>query len=457
MKKLIIVFVIFLSYLNASFKTLFCANNLNKFISVSFYEADMAEILTTLSELTGYNIIYDGSIKDKITATFRNVSLKDILAILLKQREYELKEEENIIYIKASETFSKTFYLKYADAEQMAKSLEKLKSEKGQILSDTRINAIWVMDYKKNLEIMEKFIKDIDLEGQQIEIDARIIEISFNENEKKGFNWTLLDLDLGSVEGNVVADLTERKNLNNSSGSGNLQIQVVNKSIDLILQTLSLQAKINVLSSPKITTMNRKKAIIKVVEKIPFIKATTGIQTNTGTSTTNEVVEFEDVGISFEVTPTLTKDYIILEINPRVSEVIQYFKNIPVVANREINSTVNAEDGQTIIIGGLIKDSESLVTKKVPLLNEIPFLGKIFNEKEKIKRRTELIVLISPRIVKRKNEVANAFENDIKQKNNKLNSQTLFNKNKEFLEKAGVFVGKDGLILSSPIFYEISK
>ncbi|MCX7910678.1 MAG: type II and III secretion system protein, partial [Endomicrobia bacterium] len=170
------------------------------------------------------------------------------------------------------------------------------------------------------------------------------------------------------------------------------------------LAMLITQGKAKVLSNPRVTTMNNKTAVIIAGEKIPYKSAVTHTTTGGGTGvgqTVQETWEYINAGIQLTVTPTVSPDgWVTLNVRPQVDIPQISAPGVPpTVKSRQTEVTVMVKNNEPLIIGGLISDSDIDAIKKIPLLGDLPILGYLFKYKTSTKRRTELIILITPRVI----------------------------------------------------------
>ena len=184
------------------------------------------------------------------------------------------------------------------------------------------------------------------------------------------------------------------------------------------LQALKTDARFEVLSSPRIFTSNNSTAEINISQSLPYV---TSQQTNAnGVLTFN--YSFLDVGIILTVTPRITSNgYVTMDVTQTANDFVRYTDfNAPVVNQREAQTTVSVKDGETIVLGGIIKDSISATVNKLPVLGDIPVLGKLFQSNSTTKSKTELLVFLTPRIVRDSDEARKLREDTQKQMQSKL-------------------------------------
>ncbi|MDR9435458.1 MAG: pilus (MSHA type) biogenesis protein MshL [Thiohalophilus sp.] len=291
------------------------------------------------------------------------------------------------------------------------------------------------------LRAVERFIKSTqDVVQRQVILEAKIIEVELNDRFQSGINWSALhdtannsflinQTGGGSIfGGSGVADTTGSDgNLNPSalnqvdgsaaSAFGGVFSMALNVGNDFaaFIELLETQGDVQVLSSPKVSTINNQKAVIKVGEDEFFITdVASNTDITTGTSTTSSNVELTPFfsGVALDVIPQISEDgNIILHIHPSVSTVTEKTKNISVSSNttfsvplaistiRESDSIIRARSGQVVVIGGLMQDSVTDEDASVPLLGDLPLIGGLFRHTREVTRKSELIILLKPVLV----------------------------------------------------------
>jgi len=296
---------------------------------------------------------------------------------------------------------TEVFKLSYAKAENTITSITPLLTKDvGHVEFDARSNSLVVTDIPPKINQIRMLIKALDVNEKQVLIDARIIQIGLTDNFKMGVNWEA-----------IIPNFHELKVDNTSFGLGSavspksvMSIGTLNQSdYFAALEVISTLAKSRVLSNPRIAVVNNQEAQILIGTTKPYVTTTT-TTTSTG-PTISETVNFIDVGVKLFVTPNIHDDgYITMKVKPEVStattSVTTSEKNeIPIVDTSKVETTVRVKDGVTIIIGGLIKDEMSDTRNKVPLLGDIPLLGKVFRHETRTTDKTEIVIFLTPHII----------------------------------------------------------
>ena len=381
-------------------------------VSISFVNADINDVLKAFSRDYGISIVIEENLDGNVTANFENTTVGEALESVLAMVGCGWESRGNIIMVSQQRPVKRVFQLGYKLTEDLQTKLEILVSEDGHIIVDPASASIMVIDRAPNLERIEAFLAFSDLRRKQVMIEARIVEVSLAADDEMGVNWSILNASVFGIDG-VTSDWVqnlapepreEDSGLGSASGSDmpayrGFEFQVSNSDADFILQALAKDTNLDLLSAPRIATMNNEPALIRVVENVPYIGTLTEL-TQYGTTTSKTEIEFVEVGITLEATPQLAPDgYIYLKIRPEISEVVEWFNGTPVVDRRSVETSVRVQDGGTVIIGGLLKDITLQSMSKTPILGDIPGLGFLFRSKREQTTKSELLVFISPVII----------------------------------------------------------
>ncbi|MFA5858347.1 MAG: AMIN domain-containing protein [Elusimicrobiota bacterium] len=376
-------------------------------VDLNFVDADIRDILRLLSEKTGINIIYGDDVKGNVSVSLDNVPFEEAMRTILDLKGLVAKSiGGNIIRVMTPEvlsqersravTYTRIYSINYAkssDLEVQLNAIRNAEGRKGSISTDLRTNSLIITDTEEGLEASEKIIVQLDIKPYQVQIEAKLVEIVLSENKNLGINWA-------ATQTNTSGSDSQTGGINVSlpvPALGSISFGVVSNTLNLNaqLQVLMADSKTRILSNPRISTVNNTMASIIVGKKVPYssIKVTANNQSTQST-------EFLDVGIKLEVTPTINVDKrISMKVRPEVSLVSEFRPEGPVVATREANTTVIVKDGETVVIAGLIDDSDIEAAAKIPMLGDLPVLGAFFKRNQNTKERTELLIMLTPRIV----------------------------------------------------------
>lgn len=412
---------------------------LNKKISLDAEDASISNIISTMARLSDCNIVLamDTIEKDKeetdakkITIHINEVPIEQALSLVVKSvgLSYRLVGQKTFIVgdkDRIEEEIGERTYvidLNYVDVEKVNEALEIMPGESFAIDGQ---NKILLRANPETFAEINKQIEAIDVPQKQIEIRARLIEISISKAEKYGIDWsklnkltTILAEDPLAANGaglpfNYIEETgaTPHGNLSplgelpddqyfqrmgdlSDMGHFSRQLTAFDLTIDWLLDNNAAQ----LLTDTRITAINGEEAEIHIGEVVPFVVEDNDKQIQ---------VEREEVGIKLKINPKVNKDGLITtKIEPEVSSVMELVGGyIPRTKVRKITSTVTVPDGKKIIVGGLLNTNTINTVNKVPFLGSLPFVGKLFQHTVKDMRKTDLIIEITPNIVEYENEV----------------------------------------------------
>jgi len=292
--------------------------------------------------------------------------------------------------------------LQFADAEKVKPEIDAaLTPDVGQLRLDKRSNALIVSDVPARLPQIEQLIKAFDAKGRQVYIESTIVSVTLSDKFDTGIAWNWVS------ESRNIPDITITNSLPIASDATNaLKLVVGTIAANDVTATLNLLqsfGETKVLSSPHIAVMNNQDARILVGRREAYVTSTT--TQAQATATTAETIQFIDVGVKLYVTPTINEsDYIQLKIRPEVSSVASTLttstgNKIPIVETTEAETQVMVKNGTTVIIGGLMKDTLTKSRQSIPILGELPVLGALFRNASDRIEKTELVILMTPRII----------------------------------------------------------
>jgi type II secretory pathway component GspD/PulD (secretin) len=296
---------------------------------------------------------------------------------------------------------TKVFSLNYAKAEEVEKKLsEALTKNVGKIKVDKRSNKLYVTDTPTKMREISGIVSAFDVRHQEVLIEAKIVQVILSDEYKMGVDWDALLRRYHNL------DLTSNFNvLSSTDKKGKFSIgSIESDDYTVVVEALNSVGTTNTLSSPRIAVINNEEARILVGSTEPYVTTTTTTPAS-GPTTTAESVSFIDVGVKLFVTPTINEEsFITMKIRPEVSSVTDFLttsqnNKIPIVETTTAETTVMVKDGVTIVIGGLIKDELIDSVNKVPFLGDLPLAGFVFRNKDKLTRKTELVVFLTPHII----------------------------------------------------------
>ncbi len=278
------------------------------------------------------------------------------------------------------------------------------------IVADEANNTILVLASPQDFKVVEAALKKLDVVELQVLIEASILEVSLTDEFSFGLEWYFKNTNRlgGSKRGEALLDL--------STGAGigaiipGFSYSVIgNDVINAVLNTLASESKLNVLSSPSLMVLDNRTARITVGDQVPVLTGTT--VTDGGNTIQN--IQFKDTGVQLEVTPRINVGGLItLDVRQEVTDVgnIDAATNQRSFRQRNIESTIGIQSGETIMLGGLITQNNTTSQAGIPGLSRVPVLGALFGTTGDTSRRTELVVLITPRVVRSTEEAREVTE-----------------------------------------------
>ncbi|MEF3280635.1 MAG: type IV pilus secretin PilQ [Elusimicrobiota bacterium] len=426
-------------------------DNLPKYkIDTDYQDADIRDVLTELALRAGINVIFQSDVSGVISLSLRGVPFDEVFKTVLNMKGLVTQQVgDNIIKIstpqklldeqKNSYLQTRVFFLNYVKASDIKTQIESIAQAEGRTTSkcnvDTTNNALIVTDTPFGLDLTERLVKKLDRMPKQVIIEAKLVEVNLDSGLYTGVQWSVS----GSHGGNYVGANSptdsigptskwgDQKsitpgysgsytgtgaNLNAKTGGSGVELPAdqiygafrfgritSNFMFDAVISAAAKKGKAKILSNPKIATLNNTEATINITNQTPYV--TQDITYVSGNSVTSSKVTYITTGIILKVLPTITSDgRILMKVNPTVSKPSQTAEFAPPsVDQRTADTTVVVEDGETIVIGGLIHDYENDYEYKVPLLGDIPLLGYLFKKKGKERTRMELLIFVTPKIV----------------------------------------------------------
>jgi type II secretory pathway component GspD/PulD (secretin) len=372
-------------------------------ISMNFREQSIQEIVDLLSRTERVNIILGKGVTGTISLNLYEVSLRQAVQTIAEAAGFVMEERNGDYYILDRKevgqdyaygtTAIKSFKVQYSDPKKVSEIIGKYLSRYGKMTLLEERKMIVVEDTPDFLNRVQRLLAEVDAEPKQIMIEAKILEISLDNTESFGVDWS----KIFSGGGGGTANSLGTQGLANRAQAG-LFFNFFNNNIQLYLNALSTKGRVHTLSTPKLLTLENQEASTKVGKNFGYLSSTT-----TTTGTTSDI-KFLETGVILKVTPSVDdQGRIMMKIHPEVSTgSIRTVggNSIPDKNSTEVNTQMLASDGQSILIGGLIKNVTSRSRNGVPVIGDIPIFGNLFSSTEDVIATTETIVIITPYIVK---------------------------------------------------------
>jgi type II secretory pathway component GspD/PulD (secretin) len=327
---------------------------------------------------------------------------RDNNKLIISDISSKIEAAEMVIseYDTPPETETWVFTLNYIRPDTVAQDIMgKLTPGIGSVKADISTSKLFVTDLPERLPAVEEYISQVDERISEVIIESKIFQVSLSDEFKMGVDWDGLITEIGGDKIDAISVRGRFPILNETDPGAVITAGVDNPDYSALIEALESVGETNLLSSPRITAMNRERASILVGSTVPYI-TTESRQDASGVITRFEKVVEVDVGVKLIVTPEIHKDgYITMQIRPEVSSVTGFSNNIPIVETTEAETRVMVKDGSTIVIAGLIQDEIRENVEKIPVLGSIPILGIPFRSTDKTVVKSELVIFLSPTIV----------------------------------------------------------
>jgi type IV pilus assembly protein PilQ len=393
-------------------------------VSLDFRDADIANVLKILSFKSGVNIVVAPEVTGLVTIQLHDVPWKQALEVVLETYGYAFEQKGNIITVTTVENLkqrrenamllaeqepleTKTFTLNFGRASEIIASIDKMKTERGSIDFDERTNTLIITDISKRLELMEGVINALDTTTPQVLIEAKIVETNFVDEENLGIDWLTQATLSGSKRPITYPFTTATSNKFvpdpiPSAGESEFSYGTLDFSqLQVVFELLKTKTDTNILSNPRIVTLDNQAAQIVVGSQYPIPQYT---YNEDQARLQVSGWEYMDIGIIFDVTPHVNKaGFVTLDVEPKITAIIGSVTventSLPQLSNESTKTRVMVKDGETLVIAGLVKEQIDDTKRKIPLLGDIPWVGVLFQKSEKTTNKTDLMIFITPHIV----------------------------------------------------------
>jgi len=417
-------------------------------VEIHVNDANLVEVLRMLSLQSQKNIIASKEVRGTVTANLYDVSVREALDAILHANGYGYREKGNFIYvytakeladIEKSEKQMKTevFHLFYTPAANASTMIKPVLSTIGQVAVTTPAQVgigstpnaaggndhatedmLVVTDYPENLEAVKRVLAEVDHRPQQILLEATVLRASLNEDNALGIDFTVLggvdfaglstatssagELLSGAITGNSSAQGVVKQNAAGAGTgftqglpTGGVRVGVVTSNVAMFLQALEQTTDTTVLANPKVLTLNKQKGEV-------FVGNEDGYYTTVTTeTTTSQQVDTLKTGTRLIFRPYIGNDgFIRLEVHPEDSDGSVKANGLPSKTTTEVTSDIMVQDGHTVVIGGLFRESSITNHSQVPFLGNIPLAGLLFKNQRDRTVRDEIIILLTPHIIK---------------------------------------------------------
>lgn len=410
-------------------------------LSLNFQDIEVRSVLQLIADFTGLNLVASDTVGGSITLRLQNVPWDQALDLILKTKGLDKRQIGNVLLVAPAEEIAAREKLElettkqiaelapvrldiiqvnYAKADEVVELIRadaELISSRGFVSSDKRTNTITIRETAGKLEEIRRLVTTWDVPVRQVSIEARIVRAQTSVAEDIGVRWggAAYNVDGDDVVtiGGSLGTLQEARDAagggsNTISFPGALGVDLGVSGegassfaigwgsddflVDLELSALESDGRAEVVSQPRVVTADRQTASIKSGEEIPYQEAASSGATN---------VEFKEAVLSLEVTPQITPDdKIIMDLVVNQDSRGEVTAGIPSINTNEVMTQVLVANGETVVLGGIFQSEVATQTTKTPFLGDIPYLGRLFKRTEHINERSELLIFITPKIIK---------------------------------------------------------
>ncbi|TGX47966.1 type IV pilus secretin PilQ [Marinobacter orientalis] len=406
-------------------------------LSLNFQDIEVRSVLQLIADFTGLNLVASDTVSGSITLRLQNVPWDQALDLILKTKGLDKRQIGNVLLVAPADEIAarekleletskqiaelapvrldiiQVNYAKAADIVSLIQADEELISSRGFISSDARTNTISVRETAEKLDEIRRLVSTWDVAVRQVSIEARIVRAQNNLAEELGVRWgaqgrgttdggtdefivggsqgSLDSINTGGISfpSDLNVDLGVTRANSSSVAFGYIGTDLL---IDLELSAFESDGRAEVVSQPRVVTADRQTASIKSGEEIPYQEASSSGATS---------VSFKEAALSLEVTPQITPDdKIIMDLVVNQDSRGEVTAGIPAINTNEVTTQVLVGNGETVVLGGIFQSEVSTTTTKTPFLGDIPYLGRLFKRTEKIDERSELLIFITPKIIK---------------------------------------------------------
>ncbi len=405
-------------------------------LSLNFQNIEVRSVLQVIADFTGLNIITSDTVTGNLTLRLKDVPWDQAMDIITQSKGLSMRKNGNVIMVApADEVAAKekqaleatqqidelepvrteVFTLKYMKAASLKAILtdpkQKILSKRGSAVLDPRTNTVFVQDTAKYLEQVQSIISKTDVAVKQVMIESRMViadekfgkslgaRFGVNKINGTGPNRFVVGSNvndtglIGTSATTIPQGLQSNLPVANAAGSFAFSFFRLPAGLLLNLELTALETdkRGKVVSSPRITTANQHKAVIKSGVEIPYLEAS-----SSGAAT----VSFKDAVLSLEVTPQITPDdKIIMDLNVKKQSVGQVFSQVPSIDTRSLETQVLVANGETAVLGGIFELEQRNDVEKVPFFGDLPVLGNLFKRKITLNDKTELLIFVTPKIM----------------------------------------------------------
>ena len=383
----------------------------NQAMTIDVQGADIKTVLRSISEFSGVNIVAGPEVEGPVVIHLKNVPWKEALDTILKSQGYDWRDDYGIIRVAPTEQMqedevkavtverkkeemqslvTRTVKLDFVNADEAKTALNKMTTPRGSIDAEKATNTLIIAEVPSRADAIVAMVKEMDKKLRQVEIVAKIVDVDHEATRELGVNWAALNLNFGNK---AVGDVVTGSKL--AEPFGTVRVGTVQSwgDLNMVLEAMERDQKANIISNPRVTTADNQEARIMVGKEIPLI-----VSDEAG----NPITELKKIGVILRCTPHVNSDgTITMDLHPELSDLSAQatVQGGVIITLQEADTRVVVRDGETAVIGGLISESDLSLRNGVPVLKDMPLLGPLFRFESKTKKKQELIIFVTPKLV----------------------------------------------------------
>ena len=420
-------------------------------LSLNFQNIEVRAVLQLLADFNGMNLVTSDTVTGNLTLRLKNVPWDQALDIILKTKGLAMRQNGNVMLIapaaeiaarekqeleakkqlvELQPLYSEIIEINFAKADELAAILTSTQgdsvdgkggflSERGSVVVDARTNSLLLRDTADQLVAIQKLIEQLDIPVRQVLIESRIV-IANNDFSKElgvrfgasarsrtlgaGTSGNLEDLNVDPNNSNLIEPTRDgtlggdglNVNLPVTNPAGSIALALAKLPMGLILElelsAMQEEGRGEVISSPRVITSNQKQATIEQGTEIPYQEAS---------SSGAPSVSFKEAVLKLDVTPQITPDdRIVMDLEVNKDEVGEIFLGVPSIDTRSVKTQVLVDNGETVVMGGIYEQTKNQGVQRVPFFGDLPYVGALFRNTFNEDRQRELLVFVTPKIVK---------------------------------------------------------
>lgn len=360
-------------------------------VDLEFNGARVQDVLQVLRRLGDFNIVADPQVTGEVTVFLKQVTVREAVGLVAQAAGYSYRFQGNTVHIAPEQRLGALFApsaqgsrpfqnvdvinLNHADPEGLANVIRTIEPN-ATVTVDAFTRSLIVYGSDHTIASVRRLIPLLDTIQRQVLVDARLVEVSLESLDRLGLTWDVPSFALSLQRGASLSMTSER--------------------LGIILEALKNEGSARVLANPKISAVNASTATFLIGDRIPIL-----MQQTDDLGRVTGFLETIEAGIKLGITPIIGDDgFVTLKLTTGVSGITGMTpQNIPQIRTREVSTTVRVQDGQPLVIGGLIQEEDRVTISGIPILQGFPLVGELFRRKQNQKVQTETVIFLTPHIV----------------------------------------------------------